>query len=407
MVPSSARAAFSTPVGADTSTPPCGTQYNPYIYSATALAACGFQTAPLVEQTPLAGGGSAYIYDLGSAGALAIKVPPPGFDITTATAAQLNEFGLPTRPPNAQDVALWAKLSMATPPPFLLGAPVANAGGNLSTDDVSRHWAGYTVSGPAGHFTSSTAVWTSPDYPPNDGLTACNSSADASIWTGIGGDTSNPPYIGQDGTSHGDFPAAQEAWEEVVPGQSSAYDLNMGMAHGDVAQAYVQYNPPSGGFADYYSGWVKDVTKEQAGATPNYVSWQYPWQGQEGGNDPGKIYTGNSAETVVERSVIGASGLMESLQRFSPITFTRTAANGVTLDQYQDQFNDPQDGIARHNVTMFDYFNANSPYDSFPYFGPWSWSGGATAAGAKLADSPGDVGTNGSFTVNHDACGNG
>jgi hypothetical protein len=84
---------------------PCGQSYDPYDYTRSALSACGVPTVPLTRTQPLLGGGKAYIYEIDSNFSFAIPIPPPGFDIANATAAQLTEYDLPSRPSDPDQLA--------------------------------------------------------------------------------------------------------------------------------------------------------------------------------------------------------------------------------------------------------------------------------------------------------------
>lgn len=78
---------------------------------------------PTAEDGPLPDGGTAYYYNVDGLETV-YKIPPPGLDFATASAAQLAEYGVPPLPGDkAERTAMLHRFHLVTPPPFLVRAP--------------------------------------------------------------------------------------------------------------------------------------------------------------------------------------------------------------------------------------------------------------------------------------------
>ena len=94
---------------------------DPYSYTQQQLHACGVRTFPLLSKIENADGSTTYTYNV-EGDATTYRIPPPNFDFTTATPAQLNEYNIP---PGTQ----LSNLHIVTPPPFLAASGMS--GGSL------------------------------------------------------------------------------------------------------------------------------------------------------------------------------------------------------------------------------------------------------------------------------------
>lgn len=331
------------------SLPNCHSSFNPYAYSRAAVAACGFPTFPLTATQALPGGGSSYDYMV-NGHLVKFKVPPPGFHPSTASSANLKEYGLPPRPAAARPLAQWqAQMrswrGAAKPPPFL-------AETHVRSDTVTLgNWSGYSLSGSPGTYADVEAVYGEPTLYSSQ----CSTNAE-STWTGIGGYQSQ--YLGQNGTG-----AAQgipgigqhQAWWEVVPDESEV-PINL-------------YAHPSNDFGvvtrwlgSYYEFYWYDYYSGQSQTVDDYTS----------------SYDGTSAEAIVERPAV--SGQWTYLSNFGTADFVSTYSSGLSFDQYSPN------GV-RHGIHMYDTWEPSTQ----------------TWGGTQMAD-PSAIGSGGFFTDTQDSC---
>jgi hypothetical protein len=112
------------------SEPACGSSFDPYAYTASQVAACGYPVYPAQAVTgatearavaSTAGSGSAVQYDLGNGVIVRQLIPPAGFVPETAPAAELAEYGFPARPSGGESLTVWQQEMSAwtgsAPPP--------------------------------------------------------------------------------------------------------------------------------------------------------------------------------------------------------------------------------------------------------------------------------------------------
>lgn len=116
-----------------TSGAPCGTSFNPFDYSAAADAACGLSVFPREKTIRLRDGGMSYYYDVDGTQTV-YNVPPKGFNFSTASSAELKQYGIPPKPMNPKALANWkhmlSHLHIITPPPFIVVSNVASGNAN-------------------------------------------------------------------------------------------------------------------------------------------------------------------------------------------------------------------------------------------------------------------------------------
>jgi hypothetical protein len=330
---------------AATSISDCGSSFDPYQYTPSALAACGYATFPQVAVNAMAGGGSSYDYQLDDGGTVRFYVPPASFDPSTATDAQLDEYGFPPRPTDPDALSQWntemnGYQGVDPPPSFLTESNVVN-------DTVYyQNWSGYAVTEPQGTFTHAEAVFVEPTF----GSSRCSTNME-STWAGIGGFNPNTVNLAQNGTAHNEPGIGNhQAWWEILPGRAFPV-AGFGGRAGYWFDASTR--KITGGFRfyffDYYSGKAKafDVTK--AG---------------------GYGYDGSSAEAIAERPSV--NGVLQNLSNFGTLTFISARANGNGFNTF-----DPNGH--RHGIHM------------------------QTNSGHDLAD-PSGIGTSGQFTDTQHNC---
>jgi hypothetical protein len=109
---------------------------DPYSYTQQQLHACGVRTFPLLSKVENADGSTTYTYNV-AGDVETYRIPPPNFDFTKATQAQLDEYNIP---PGTS----LSNLHIVVPPPFLAesgmtgsgpGTPAVNLGRVTPTQD--------------------------------------------------------------------------------------------------------------------------------------------------------------------------------------------------------------------------------------------------------------------------------
>jgi hypothetical protein len=319
----------------------CGSSFNPYAYPRAAVSACGYQTFSRVATHALPGGGSSYDY-LVHGLRVSFYVPPKGFNPSTATSAQLNEYGFPPRPAALTAAAKWDSQmhtwkGAVTPPPFL-------AETHASADSVtSTNWSGYAVTGSAGTYTHAEAWYIEPTYYGS----VCSTNAEVT-WAGLGGYYGSGDDLGQDGTGYG-VPgmAAHQAWWEIVPG----YDI-----------------VPVNFFG--HSGYLFDASTRWLGDGYRFYLYDYESGTTDAFDVSSSTYSGDSAEAIAERPTI--NGSLSDLSNFETLTFDATQANGIGFNEYSPTG-------TRHGIHMID------------------------TSGNDMAD-PSAIGSNGYFTDTQHSC---
>jgi hypothetical protein len=318
----------------------CNAPFDPYAYTQAEVSACGYQTFPQTGVNALAGGGLSYDYDVHGA-LVRFYVPPSGFDPSTATDAQLEEYGFPQQPADQTDLALWqADISnwtgTVTPPPFL-----TETNSNADTT-YSSNWAGYSVTDSRAPYSHAEASYLEPSFQSS----SCSSNANVT-WAGIGGYSRD--IVGQDGTTH-NVPGAynHEAWWEIYPWNNiTAVNLYGHPGYKFYASTRYLGNGYRFYMHDYYSGHAITFDVYH------------------------NLYDGSSAEAITERPKIGGS--LSKLSNFGTLTFLGSAVDGHTIDTYSA-------ATSRHGVHMENFNN-----------------------GDDLA-APSAIGSGGSFTVSQHNC---
>lgn len=242
-------------------------------------------TYPLSSVTDLPGGGESYNFAEGNGGTFSLLVPPAGFDPTTATDQQLNEYAFPPRP-NPLDTAAYAQWAGTVGEAVPVQVPSSLFALGARHDRVTSQWGGWIADGSQNTFTSEETDYTEPHITES----SCPSGQDGSFWSGIGGFNSNDGYVsslGQDGTDY-DGGTDHYAWAEVVGangGNVMNTELPISISAGNAITDYTKWDPTN----LYYGGFVENDT------THGEMGWQ---QYVSGGN----AWTGDSAESIVERT---------------------------------------------------------------------------------------------------------
>jgi len=220
----------------------------------------------------LTGGGKEYNYQQTNGESFSITVPPASFDSRTATAAELELYGIPTAPPlESPEYPKWKAMidngiQSVTPPPFLAedtaaklnpsSAPSASQKANVApfdaattgeaatdglsgswsagvapsetaTTGLSNNWSGYIDWNGQGKFTHATGYFVEPKTTSACEKPKVSGRSAAYIWAGIGGWGGNKD-LGQDGTAmHENGLGEDEAWYEILPAEKEPIALGI------------------------------------------------------------------------------------------------------------------------------------------------------------------------------------
>jgi hypothetical protein len=215
----------------------CAFSSNPYSVRHSLLKECGYTFVPRAGVQSLPGGGKSYIYHLGKL-TIRYNIPPHGFDILTASPAQLREYNLPSRRIlGSKWAAEMRQASITAPPATLIEGPVKFAIPSCGKSGVC--WAGYVDTGHS-NYNNASANWVEPSISSD----SCGSPSAEGTWVGLGGWTSGD--LGQDGTAYGTG-HPHGAWWEVLP-NGPVYSSWTGAA-GDAVSAYTAHS--SSGYSFY------------------------------------------------------------------------------------------------------------------------------------------------------------
>ena len=283
--------------------PSCGSSFDPYSVDASTLSACGIQSYPLLSDTTMADGSHVYSYDV-QGDTTTYTVPPAGFDMASASPAQLAEYGVPPAPPvGTSAYGVWEaslqKMHILTPPSFLVSIPV-------SADGNSANWAGWE-----GMSSSSTTYNTVETYfkPEQLGSSRCSSNS-VVFWSGLGGD--GVLSLAQDGTGQNTPGLGQDqTWTEVLPTQTSIVPQNLYGTYDHFIEFYVHHG---GSQNNQFSLFMQN---QYTGDSVNPVVTD-------------SHYDGTTAEVIVERPTVG--GQFTNLSNFGTVNFDQSSINGHYMD---------------------------------------------------------------------------
>lgn len=263
----------------------------------TELAACGVVTYPLIATERLTDGGYRYLYRVGRQEAYYL-IPPESFVPRSATAAQLSEYGIPTKPENPSLVAHWTQMvsnmHFVPAPPYL-------AETSVHAVDYTN-WSGYYASG---SFTSSEGDWNEPSLG-----SSCTNNGEAT-WTGLG--AVNSGNLGQDGTIMGsNIPGLNQhqAWTEILPAGAFAQNL-----YATVGQGFDAQTSWSSPFYHFY------LHNDYTGGTVSFYS-------------SASSFDGSTADFIAERPAV--SGSLDNLSNFGTLSYNFALANNNSINQYSD-----------------------------------------------------------------------
>jgi hypothetical protein len=241
-------------------------------------------------------GGTDTYYDIDHDGTLTdVPTPPPGFDPLSASDVDLESYGLPPRPANADAAAAWSaemKGWRRNPDPGLCDTDYRAA--------QSLNWAGYYAAGSAGTYRAVQGDFRQP----SSLSTTCANSTLAS-WTGLGG--YNSEKLIQAGTAYLLGSSTAVAWYEYLGPNGQGINLTVmsgvTISAGDRIHTYEVIQTSTGQTTFYVAnltnGTSKSVIKTLSVST---------------------YYDGSTAEFIDER--LTYSGVLTPLRRFSDVNWT-------------------------------------------------------------------------------------
>jgi len=250
--------------------------------------------------------------------------PPTGFDLVTASDAELKRYGLPKRPAITSNLyTAWvnairnAKTRLPNPSARTTNivhrqkvtatpASTATPGAyNISnaTPDYSGNWSGLIANGSYGFFQADGSEVTIAFQPPYIGNENCSDAPYmVSLWGGFDGSSFNG--AGQDvlqaGVNVTACSTSYAAWYEwYTPGctvnsqTQPCYetDVNLAVHAGDYMYIVVTYNASS----PHGTAFIENQTTQQ------YVTVSFD---QPSSNAPNSTYTGSTVEWIVERPMV-------------------------------------------------------------------------------------------------------
>lgn len=273
-------------------------------------------------------------------------VPPAGFRPESATDTELELYGFPVKPTDAQGLARWTDRFSNYAGPGVVGYCETDRRNNTT----SGNWAGHLTYPNSGKYVSSEAEWyqTAFDY-------ACPGSSGYSTWSGLGGyyDTSRLLQSGTDvaGQSiNGIYPW----WEAIGPNHVLAEQKFAGNTIGvsDDTEAYTTYYTDNSVSMSVY-----DHTKGLLYSTGRLYSIDNV--------SASTYYDGSSVEAITEAPGGGpAPGNLFYLRKphLGNTEFLFAGANGRYINLL------PGFGIDEHSDFTGNYMQIAGPILGYPVF---------------------------------------
>jgi alpha-tubulin suppressor-like RCC1 family protein len=220
----------------------CPAGLDPYTASAETLAACGDRIVPRVSLTSQSNGATESVYVTPQGRKVRFITPPPSFQSSKASPAELELYGIPAEP--AKDSPEYPKwkamidqnIQAQAPPKHLIQAsngPVEPTELSLAAEPGSEpgffntgssaSWGGYVNDVPTGSnenaYTHVTGYY---KEPAGSTTFECPAGASSSTWVGLGGWATGKEILGQDGTVlrwelNGKERGHHEAFYEILP----------------------------------------------------------------------------------------------------------------------------------------------------------------------------------------------
>ena len=309
---------------------------------------------PVSRVVPIEGGGLDYQFDTPDGEVVSSPIPPVAFDVLTATADELDQYGLPPRPTAVTELASWVASTTAMVVSLLADVPTlcwdpSEALLALPTDRVLFT----TSAGPVNTTYIASSIWAGENVRPGAGVTytdvagkfvqpsrlASCSGARESTWVGLGGSRArSDTSVGllQAGTAYGPT-GAPKAWYEYIGrdangnmiGVTQQTITDLTVHAGDQMSFRVQYAPATHRATFTATNVTTGVTRVRSLASA------------------GRYYDGRDAEWIVERpsEKVGNTLTPAPLQNFGEVDFTAAKVKNSSGDWVYG--GDAHDQIAR------------------------------------------------------------
>jgi hypothetical protein len=174
----------------------------------------------------------------------AAPVPPSTFEASKASAAELERYGLPTRPSPTRDPARYKQWLQFVSHARHAVVPSFTPRADYKFNASSSNWSGTVNTGPTNSFQGVQGIWDVPSIAPVD------SGANASEWVGLDGwGNGQVEQMGTDSAFYCFWTCVAQnyAWAEIFPDPSVAisnFPVNPGDSIVTLVVAYQPYSAP-------------------------------------------------------------------------------------------------------------------------------------------------------------------
>lgn len=309
------------------------------------------------------------------------RQPPNSWNPLTATDEELSFYGLPPRPTEADELALWTDefqhySGFGAPqycgsnghnvPPAQRQHQPGSSWVVLSTHQGSENWSGLVV--PKGSGTNFNYVY-GHTYVPT--MTATCSSDAHSAWVGLGGWTSPSTNLAQNGVE--DDGTKLFVWYEMIypngglDTKQTPITMYSGIHRGDQIAFSTQYIAPNGTTGGHFSFYVHDYATGEVEdpLVYSYAGYPAPY-----------FYSGDTAEAIDERTMFGA--YYDALRNFGVQDWVdssdiRTSGATLNLRSEPGHFWVDMDNSAQNQILANSRIEAGSTSKEFQ--DEWDWCG--------------------------------
>jgi hypothetical protein len=271
---------------------------------------------PAVKALP--GGGRKFTYSLPGVGVESVTFtePPAGFEPTSASDKELQDYGFPSRPSNESGIAEWRELvqgyESVAPPTACRGPQVPgphSPAGGVERVWESGNWSGYVASKP-----SNTSEWHAVIgnfyQPSGTQYPSCKSNARLVDWVGMGGFNSERfIQTGTETSTSGTYLAWIEWWQGLYHESINLTGFNFTASN--YIRLYAGYNA-SQKIAYFY------ITNDWTGQTVLTEIKGFSSQ----------FYDGSSVEWIDERPGVAETNNLYPLLNYNVVNwYSNTAQN--------------------------------------------------------------------------------
>lgn len=236
-------------------------------------------------------GGIRYVFNVNGVQNI-LHEPPDGFNPTSATDAQLTEYGFPARPKDEKELTKWQNKwghfthKRSSEEPIFTITPIKSS----ISQQNSANWSGYVNKGSSNQYNEDAANFYQPTW------NTSPTNALESSWVGLGGWGSGSliqagTMMGWNPYNNNYAPGTYSAWYECLPTEPSCvcvtpFTINGGDDISDIVYWTANSNYPAGfSVFDFNTGSNFDVTVQV----------------------PSNCYDRSTAEFIDERPLVGSS----------------------------------------------------------------------------------------------------